>query len=168
MVMSSAAMVALGIVPGWLDLPPEIDVTAVATATAERGVAVQVTETLPPPVEVAPPPALVVAPEGLSNCQEMSWYRQRAGLPARFDAIGYRESRCTNRDDVRTSCCHGYWQLSIAVHLRDHRLADDYHRCGVWSYADVNSDTPADKLRQACAAKALFDTVGWSAWAATS
>jgi hypothetical protein len=37
--------------------------------------------------------------------------------------------------------------------------------CGVYSAADVNSNTAGDKRRQACAAKALFDTVGLSAWA---
>jgi hypothetical protein len=55
--------------------------------------------------------------------------------------------------------------LNVGLHLRDHRLAGRYHACGVYSYADVNSDTPGDKLRQACAAKALFDVVGYSAWA---
>jgi hypothetical protein len=143
-----------------LDLPPEIDTAAVATATAVR---VEV----PPPAPVedvaAPPPP--AAPSGMINCDEMSWYRQRAGLPARFDALGWRESNCRNEDAVHTSCCHGWWQLNVGLHLRDHRLAGRYHQCGVYSYADVNSDTPGDKLRQACAAKALYDVVGFSAWA---
>lgn len=145
--------------------PPLVDVTWPATAEAP---AVRLDPPPPPPVEVAPPPPPPVAPEGLSNCAEMSWYRQRAGLPARFDAIGWRESNCRNEDGVRTSCCHGWWQLNVGLHLRDHRLAGRYHHCGVHSYADVNSDTPGDKLRQSCAAKALYDVVGWSAWAATS
>ena len=141
-----------------LDLPPEIDMGATATAPAVR---------LDPPApvaeEVAPPPP--AAPAGLDDCAEMSWYRQRAGLPARFDQLGWRESNCRNEDGVRTSCCYGWWQLNVGLHLRDHRLAGRYHDCGVWSAADVNSDTPGDKLRQACATRALFDVVGYSAWA---
>ena len=158
--MTAIVVSALLAVTGFgLDLPPEINWPATADAPAER-----LDPPAPPPIEVLPE----IAPAGLTGCSEMSWYRAAVGLPSRFDQIGYRESRCTNRDDVRTSCCHGYWQLSIALHLRDHRLAGRYHDCGVWSAADVNSDTPGDKLRQACAAKALYDTVGMSAWAATS
>lgn len=101
-------------------------------------------------------------------CDEMSWYRQRVGLPAVFDSIGWRESRCLNRDDVRTYCCYGWWQLYPSLHIRDHRMAPKMSACGVKSYADINSDTPEDKTRQACYAKALYDTVGLSAWAATA
>jgi hypothetical protein len=92
----------------------------------------------------------------------MSWYRQRAGLPAAFDRIGWRESNCRNEDGVRTSCCHGYWQLH-----RMHMGGKFGERCGAWSVNDINSDTPDDKRRQACAAKLLYDMVGLSAWAAT-
>jgi len=156
----TAVLTALALLfaPTSLDLPPEIDWPATATAEAER------VDPPPPPVEELP----TVAPAGMSNCAEMSWYRQAVGLPARFDAIGWRESNCRNEDGVHTSCCWGWWQLNVGLHLRDHRLAGRYHDCGVSSAADVNSDTPGDKLRQACAAKALYDTVGMSAWAATS
>ena len=157
-----AAVMALVPASG-LDLPPEgvIVETATATATAERGTQVQMTETSPPP------PAAPVAPPTADNCEEMQWYRIRAGLPARFDSIGWRESNCRNEEGVHTSCCWGYWQLNVALHLRDHRLVDAYHDCGVYSRYDVDSDTPGDKQRQACAAKALYDVVGLSAWAAT-
>ena len=94
----------------------------------------------------------------------MSWYRARAGLPARFDQLGWRESNCRNEDGVRTRCCVGWWQLNVSLHLQDSRLVSRYHACGVDSYTDVNSDNPDDKRRQACAAKALFDVVGYSAW----
>ncbi len=138
---------------------PPIDVPASgALVGAVRGEQVQLTETLPPP------PTTFGAPEGLSNCDEMHWYRVNAGLPARFDSLGWRESNCRNEEGVHTSCCWGYWQLNVGVHLRDHRLDDRYHACGVYSRYDVDSDTPGDKRRQACAAKALFDTVGYSAW----
>lgn len=158
-----AVIAALAPMSG-LDLPPEgLTAPAAATAdqTAARGTQVQMTETSPPP-ETAP-----VAPPTMDNCEEMQWYRIRAGLPARFDGIGWRESNCRNEDGVRTSCCHGYWQLNVGLHMRDSRIAPRYRACGVDSYADVNSDTPDDKRRQACAAKALYDVVGLGAWAAT-
>lgn len=144
------------ITPMSLDLPPEIAAPAVATEQAER---------LDPP---APPPPVEVLPEAAptftDDCAEMSWYRIRAGLPARFDKLGWRESNCRNEEGVHTSCCWGWFQLNVGLHLRDHRLAGPYHDCGVYSRHDVDSDTPGDKLRQACAAKALFDVVGYSAW----
>lgn len=123
---------------------------------AERGERIQLTSTLPPPVPVFDDP-----------CAEMSWYRQQAGLPESFDRIGWRESRCLNRDDVRTFCCHGWWQLYVGLHVRDHRLGPLYAACGVFSADDVNSDTAEDKRRQACAAYALWSVVGDDAWAAT-
>ena len=155
----TAILVALALVLPPLEVPPLAELSVAAEATA-------------PAVRVDPPPAVEALPEtappGMSDCDEMQWYRVRAGLPARFDRLGWRESNCRNEDGVRTSCCYGWWQLNVGLHLRDHRLAGRYHDCGVWSAADVNSDTPADKLRQACAAKALYDTVGYSAWVATS
>jgi hypothetical protein len=119
-----------------------------------------------PAVRLDPPPPVVseFAPPGLDNCAEMHWYRVDAGLPARFDALGWRESNCRNEDGVRTGCCYGYWQLWPALHMKDHRTASGYARCGVDSAQDINSDTPEDKKRQACAAKAVFDVVGYSAW----
>jgi hypothetical protein len=118
----------------------------------------QVTPTDPPP------PPSNEAPTGLSNCDEMSWYRQRAGLPARFDSLGWRESNCRNEDGVHTGCCVGYWQLWVSLHLSDASLAPGYHACGVYSRYDVNSDTPGDKWRQACATKVLYDHEGMSPW----
>jgi hypothetical protein len=153
--------------PGLPESPPlaEIPYGVTVEAPAERGTTVQVEPTQPPPdTEPEPSP---YAPPGLNNCDEMHFYRVQAGLPARFDAIGWRESNCRNEDGVHTSCCYGYWQLNVALHMKDHRLAPRYRACGVDSYTDVNSDTPEDKRRQACAAKALYDVVGLSAWAAT-
>jgi hypothetical protein len=148
--------------PQILDLPPEapVDSPAIALLPAVRGTQVQVTETSPPPTDEVP--------SFTSDCSEMSWYRSQAGLPSRFDGIGWRESNCRNEDGVHTSCCYGWWQLNVGLHLRDARIAPRYRACGVDSYQDVNSDTPGDKQRQACAAKALFDVVGYSAWSATS
>lgn len=142
---------ALAIMPAQLDLPPE-GITQPATAETE---AVR----LDPPVVTA-----VVTPVAPTSdpCEEMAWYRKSVGLPARFDSIGYRESRCILSPNVRTSCCVGWWQLNVGLHLRDHRLVDKYHACGVYSYRDV--DGPGDQMRHACATKALFDTVGYSAW----
>lgn len=143
-----------------LEVPPEVPIdviteSATATETAVRGTQVQMTETSPPPE---------TTPTFANDCDEMHWYRVNAGLPARFDSLGWRESNCRNEEGVHTGCCWGWWQLNVGLHLRDHRLAGRYHDCGVWSRTDVDSDTPQDKARQACAAKALFDVVGYSAW----
>lgn len=131
------------------------DVTAPATATV-------------PAVRISPPPAPTSPPIPVDNCDEMTWYRTAAGLPAQFDKIGYRESRCRNEESVRTSCCVSYWQLWVDLHLRDSRIAPRYHDCGVYSEGDVNSNTPADKQRAACATKVLYDVEGLQPWAATA
>jgi hypothetical protein len=138
-------------------LIPDIGAVIVTVGAERVGEPIQVTAT-------EPPPPANEAPEGLNNCDEMSWYRQRAGLPARFDSLGWRESNCRNEDGVHTGCCVGWWQLSVSLHLRDSRLAGRYHDCGVYSRYDVNSDTPGDKRRQACATKALFDVMGYAPW----
>jgi hypothetical protein len=104
------------------------------------------------------------APFGLSDCEEMRFYANQFGLPARFDSIGWRESNCRNEDGVRTSCCHGYWQLH-QMHFRPGNIMD--RNCNADSFEDVNSDNPLDKQRQACAAKQLYDQVGLSPWSAT-
>lgn len=119
-----------------------------------------------PPV---PPPAVGIqgkylAPYGLSDCENAEWYNDQWGLPERFDGIVYRESRCINREDIKTFCCHSRYQLWIDLHLDDHRIAPLYAECGVASVDDVNSDTELDKQRAACAAYALYSVVGANAW----
>jgi hypothetical protein len=100
------------------------------------------------------------APFGLTACQEMMFYAAQFGLPARMEGIGWRESNCRNEDGVRTSCCHGYWQL--------HRMHFPMPECDAWSYHDVNSNDPLEKQKQACAAKQLYDAAGMSPWSATA
>lgn len=125
---------------------------------------------LTPPAPIQEPPSNVglwgqpFAPEGLDDCAEMTFYRIQWGLPERFDRLGWRESNCRNETAVRTSCCHGYWQMYTSMHLRDHRLAPKMAVCEVASSNDLNSDDPREKQRQACAAKALYDTVGFTPW----
>jgi hypothetical protein len=108
---------------------------------------------------------LAFAPAGLSNCDEMKFYRKQAGLPDVFDRLGWRESNCRNEDGVHTSCCWGYWQLH-QQHVRS-GYADRWRReCGITSYADFNSDNAIDKQRQACGAFVLYDMSGLSPWGA--
>ena len=110
------------------------------------------------------------APEGLSNCDEMKFYREQWGLPERFDAIGWRESNCRNEDGVKTFCCYGYWQNYISSHLsrqsayRQRILTE----CQTDGYEDINSDTPEDKQRQACVTKVVYSISGYSPWSATA
>lgn len=124
---------------------------------ATRGPSVQLTE--------PPAPPTTVGPGDLTGCDLMQWHRTNVGLPAYFDRIVYRESRCTADPSVRTSCCVGPLQLYVSLHLKDHRLAPKYHACGVRSERDV--DGPDDIARHYCAAKALWSVVGDDAWAAT-
>jgi hypothetical protein len=142
---------------------------AVAAHAAERGDRYQATPTLPPPpAEPTGLFGLPFAPEGLDDCAEFAFYRAQFGMPERFDKIAWRESNCRNEDEVRTFCCHGYLQLYVSLHVRDHRLAPLYANCGVRSQDDINSDTPAEKQRHVCAAAALYSVVGIDAWAMTS
>lgn len=99
---------------------------------------------------------------GLSGCALMKAHRQAVGLPAWFDDIVWRESRCRAEPSVRTWCCVGPLQLYVSLHLRDSRIASRYHACGVRSEADV--DGPNDIARHYCAARALYDVQGASAW----
>lgn len=128
------------------------------TVTASRP-AVRLT----PVVATGVPPVPPVSAE--SACDEMSRYRQAAGLPDVFDQIGRRESNCRNEDGVRTFCCYGYWQNYISSHLRSpgyrDRIVDE---CGVTGFDDINSDTPDDKRRQACVTFVVYDVSGLSPW----
>lgn len=161
MIAAVVIAVAALMAPTTLDLPPEgIWEAATANLPAQR-------LDPPSPVESVPVPPSGSTVSAGGRCGEMSSYRAAAGLPPRFDQLGWRESNCRNEEGVHTGCCWGWWQLNVGLHLRDHRLAGRYHDCGVWSRTDVDSDTPQDKARQACAAKALFDVVGYSAWSTT-
>ena|SRR6187399_2104963 len=120
-------------------------------------------ERLDPPA--APAPAftgingLPLAPDGLSGCDEMMFYANQFGLPARFEGIGWRESNCRNEDGVHTSCCWGYWQM--------HRMHFPMPACGINSYQDMNSSNPWEKQKSACATAQLYNAVGLSPWSAT-
>jgi hypothetical protein len=152
--------------PAALLTPPPMRLLESASVTALRP-AVRLNPPTPPPgPAIVPDPVglhgLPFAPPGLSNCEEMTYYRIQAGLPPRFDAIGWRESNCINREDVKTFCCYGYWQLSYPLH------AALFQQCEVESKYDINGSEPLDKQKQACSAKLLFDIVGYQPWSTTS
>jgi hypothetical protein len=138
---------------GAMNLPPPLTVDT-TTTHALRGPNVQLTE--PPP---APPTTTIP----LEPCDELRWYRTAAGLPARFDAIGYRESRCGNTAISRTGCCVGWWQIHW-VNFDDHRTIDGLQACDA-TWTNIRGDTPEAKTRQACAAKVLYDIVAYQPWA---
>lgn len=142
----------------------EIQAAIVATA-AVRGEAFLVTPTEPP--EPTGINGLPFAPPGLEACDEMMFYAKQFGMPDWFRGIGWRESNCRNEDGVKTYCCHGYLQLYISLHLKDHRLVDGYHACGVYSKDDVNSNNQVEKQRHMCAASVLYDVMGSDPWRAT-
>lgn len=110
---------------------------------------------------------LPFAPEGLSDCDEMKFYREQVGLPDVFDRLGWRESNCRNEDGVRTFCCYGYWQNYISSHLSKYsqyrtRIIEE---CKVSGKDDINSDVPLEKQKQACVTKVLYDISGLKPWA---
>jgi len=117
-------------------------------------------------IQVTTPPAPPM-PVFANACDEMSWYRQAAGLPAVFDQLGYRESRCDNTQVSRTNCCVGWWQNYISSHLS---RASAYreriiNECGVTQRSDILGDTPEQKLRQACVTMVVYERSGLTPWA---
>lgn len=126
-------------------------------------------ETTLPLVEVAAVPTglwgLPLAPEGLSDCDEMRFYRLQFGLPERFQALGWRESNCRNEEGVHTFCCYGYWQLYYNLHAKDAQMSPVYAHCEIFSKWDYNGDEPLDKQKMACATAGLYSLNGYSPWA---
>lgn len=106
------------------------------------------------------------APGGLSNCDEMSFYRQQAGLPERFEALGWRESNCLNTVTSRTGCCVGYWQNYISSHLsgQSQYRGPIINECQVNERSDILGDSPLQKQKQACVTKVVYDISGYSPW----
>lgn len=138
------------------NLPPPLTTTAASvTVGALRGPSIQLSE--PPP---APTTTIPVEP-----CDELRWYRTEAGLPERFDRIGYRESRCDNTQISRTGCCVGWWQIHW-VNFDDHRTTPGLELCDA-TWDNIRGNTPEAKTRQACAAKVLYDVVRYQPWATT-
>lgn len=121
---------------------------------------------LPPDPSTLGLQGLPFAPEGLSGCEEMEFYRIQRGLPAYFGAerwqMGWKESNC--RNNVSSFCCHGYWQLYVSLHLKDHRLAPLYKECGISSVSDVLGNEPIQKQKNACGAAAVLSVSGCQAW----
>ncbi|HMJ84239.1 MAG TPA: hypothetical protein VK504_13760 [Vicinamibacterales bacterium] len=129
--------------------PNPVDDFATVDALPVRGVAYQVAATVPPPAPVGLH-GLPLAPAGLTACETASFYRAQAGLPAIFDTLAFRESRC--QPDASNWCCSGIWQIHK---LWVPRLAD----CGVYVRADLY-----DAQRNACAAAYVYAVQGIDAW----
>jgi hypothetical protein len=145
---------------------PSLDAPAIATVSAIRiRPPSPITRDEHTPMPAAPTGimGLPFAPANMTGCDEMTFYREQFQLPPRFDGLGYRESRCTNTPISSTGCCVGYWQLHSII-FRDHRMIEGLAACGA-TWQNVRGDDPASKQRNACAAKQLFDTAGYQAWA---
>lgn len=122
------------------------------------------------PVGVGGLNGLPFAPDGLSGCDEMTFYRKQWGLPDRFDGIGWRESNCKNNVVSRIGCCYGYWQNYISSHLSRQsayrqRIIDE---CKVTGSADIYGLDPLQKQKQACVTAVVFQISGYSPWKATA
>lgn len=103
------------------------------------------------------------APSGLSDCDEMRFYLEQAGLPPQFNYIGYRESRCQN--DVGNYCCHGYFGLH-AGNIENHWSYEPFikRHCLVFGVSDYKGLSPLQKQKSACFAAVLYDISGMTPW----
>lgn len=99
-------------------------------------------------------------------CAEMSWYRQQAGLPEQFDAIGYRESRCRNDAPPTNSVARnyrGWWSVGV-MHIRNKVYGPGAAACGITSEWDYYGTSHEQKQASACFAKVLYDHSGMNPW----
>jgi len=111
-----------------------------------------------------PPPPEVLNPERLTGCDEMSYYRQRVGLPIVFDSLGYRESNC--RNDVNTYCCWGYLQVYISLWLSPKSTYREglINVCGIHGVSDIFGLSDKQKFANMCAVKIAYDISGLAPW----
>jgi len=121
---------------------------------------------LPPDASTLGRQGLPFAPVELFGCEETECSRIQRGLPAYFGAahrqMGRKSSNSGN--DVSSYCCHGYWQLYVSLHLKDHRLAPLYAECGISSVSDILGVEPLKKQKNACGAAAVLSVSGCEAW----
>lgn len=152
-----ASIMAIGMAAG-ADMQEQsyLDVAAEVSTPAQARRRMQVTPTQPPPVPTGLN-GMPLAPSDLTGCQEMSFYRQQAGLISHFDGLGFRESGCRNSVTSAIGCCHGYWQI--------HRLwIGQLRHCDIDSVDDFLGNEGLDKQRNACAAKYIYSVQGGGAW----
>jgi len=153
--MIAALTAALTLVlPMSLDLPPEIDTTAVATEQATRGTAVQVTETAPPPPA---PPAGYSSDAENGRCvgaEDLLRFYSPGWDVIRMSRIAYRESRCQPAARNRSSSATGLLQI-LASHCP--WLA---RQMGTWCTRDRLTD-PTFNVQ---AAAVLWAEQGYGAW----
>jgi len=109
-----------------------------------------------------PVPAERVESMPADLCGDAQAWRVGAGLPDHFDYLAFRESNC--RNDVRTYCCYGIYQLYWSLISRDHRMVPKIAACGVDSLDDIYGETADRRRNNTCVAKALYDVAGYSPW----
>ena len=111
-----------------------------------------------------PPPKSLFNPERLTGCAEMEWYRNYVGLPETFNGLGWRESNC--RNDVRTFCCYGYWQVYISLWLSSNSSYRNalINVCGISGVESIYGLSDSQKFAQACAVKVAYDISGLQPW----
>lgn len=118
-------------------------------------------------LQVTVPPSPPEPPGGLSRCDEMSWYRQQAGLPEIFDSIGWRESNCKNDAPptlAAAACCRGWWAIHRS-NIRAPGYSSGAKACGITTESDYYGTSVEQKKASACFAKVLYDVSGMTPWA---
>lgn len=117
---------------------------------------------------------LPFAPEGLSGCAEMEFYRVQWGLPEQFGDMpqagprsqmgyGWRESNCRNDVVSWTGCCVGYLQIHTG-NFTAPGYRSGIAACEVSKRSDILGNAPLQKQKQMCVAKVLYDVSGLSPW----
>jgi hypothetical protein len=149
--MTILLAVLLVAMPASLDLPPEIDASAIATAVAVR--------VDPPPSTTESTPSVPADSSASAGGRCVGWEplleRESPGWSvARMSAIMYRESRCQPTARNRSSSATGLLQL-LGSHCR--WLAE---QMGTWCTRDRLTD-PTYNVR---AAAALWAEQGYGAW----
>lgn len=109
----------------------------------------------------APPPNPTA---GLDACGMLMYYRIQAGLPAVFDAIGYRESRCDNTVTSSTGCCVGALQIGTG-NFTAPGYRDGIAACGVTRRSDIMGDNDSAWKKQMCVAAVLYRISDMQPWA---
>lgn len=131
-------------------LTPDGIVGPVTTAALEKAARISTPEPVSPTA-------------GMNACDEMDFWRQQAGLPEIFNAIGWRESNCRNDIPSKTNCCVGYWQIHTG-NFTAPGYRDGIFACGVTRRSDIMGNSDEQKQKQACVTKVLYDVSGMAPW----
>ena len=112
----------------------------------------QTVRATPLTAQPAPTPSPVASGASWSKCPQWESTANYFGLPAQFDAIMYRESRCNPDVTSNTGCCKGLLQI--------HRIHLPKPECDAYTESDL-----FDPSKNLCVASVIYKRSGMSPWA---